>query len=60
MATSFKGWLSSWGNSWGTTATDPNAMRGSASFSFSATASVGGGILDVISGWIPIMRRRRR
>ena len=41
MATSFNGWGTSWGNSWGTG--DPNAMYGSASFSFNAFLQVADG-----------------
>lgn len=48
MATSFKGWLSSWLNSWGQQApTDPNAMQGTARITFGATgdATAAGGVL---------------
>lgn len=38
MATSFKGWGSSWSNSWGAISVDPNAMTGAAGFALSATA----------------------
>jgi hypothetical protein len=40
--TSFIGWGDAWGNSWGS-AIDPNAMRGSASFSFTAVLTVNDG-----------------
>lgn len=43
MATSFKGWADSWGNSWGSVVFDPNAMRGSASFSITASLQVAAG-----------------
>lgn len=43
MATSFNGWGSSWLDSWGTTVSDPNAMSGSASFSFTASLQVNAG-----------------
>ena len=43
MATSFQGWGSSWGNSWGSVTVDPNAMVGSASFSFTAALQVNAG-----------------
>lgn len=41
--TSFRGWADAWGNSWGSVVTDPNAMRGSASFSFVAALQVNSG-----------------
>lgn len=43
MATSFRGWADAWGNSLGSVVTDPNAMRGSASFSFLAALQVNSG-----------------
>jgi hypothetical protein len=43
MATSFQGWGSSWLDSWGPVTVDPNAMVGSASFSFAASLQVGSG-----------------
>lgn len=43
MATNFKGWADSWGNSWGSVVTDPNAMRGSATFSIAASLQVAAG-----------------
>ena len=39
--TSFTGWGSSWGSSWGST--DPNALSGTASFSFTASLQVNAG-----------------
>ena len=41
MATVFQGWADSWGNSWGSG--DPNAMRGSASFSITGSLQVAAG-----------------
>lgn len=41
--TSFRGWADAWGNSWGSVVTDPNAMQGSASFSFLAALQVNSG-----------------
>lgn len=41
MATSFRGWADAWGNSWGSG--DPNAMRGSASFSITGSLQVAAG-----------------
>jgi len=45
-------WGDSWGDSWGPISVNPNDMRGSASFSFTATADLtGGGITPgVMSG----------
>ena len=40
MATSFNGWGNSWGDSWGTVTVDPNAMSGTASFSFAAAGDL--------------------
>ena len=36
-------WADSWGNSWGSVAFDPNAMRGSASFSITGSLQVAAG-----------------
>lgn len=41
VATVFQGWADSWGNSWGSG--DPNAMRGSASFSITGSLQVAAG-----------------
>jgi hypothetical protein len=43
VATSFKGWGQSWLDSWGPITVDPNAMQGSASFSFTASLQVNSG-----------------
>lgn len=43
MATSFRGWGSSWLDSWGSIAVDPNAMMGSASFAINASLQVNSG-----------------
>jgi hypothetical protein len=53
MATSFKGWLSSWGDSWGTVTVDPNAMYGAVTFTFTATGilSNGGTITTRLKYW---------
>ena len=40
---SFAGWADSWGNSWGATVTDPNALSGAASFSITASLQVNSG-----------------
>lgn len=42
--TSFNGWGTAWGGSWGPTGIDPNALAGSASFSITAT-----GLLTAVS-----------
>ena len=39
MATSFEGWLSSWGQTWDRIS-DPNAMYGSASITITATGTL--------------------
>lgn len=41
--TSFRGWGQSWLDSWGPVSVDPNAMQGSASFSFTASLQVNSG-----------------
>jgi hypothetical protein len=41
MPSSFEGWAESWGSSWGSV--DPNAMRGSASFSITGSLQVASG-----------------
>ncbi len=38
-----KSWGSSWGSAWGTIEFNPNAMRGSASFAFTAVATLTSG-----------------
>jgi hypothetical protein len=43
MASSFQNWSDAWGNSWGSVVTDPNAMRGGASFTFTAALQVNAG-----------------
>ena len=50
MATSFTGWLDSWGGSWGPVAFDPNAMAGAAGFSLTAIASLTVGASNELSG----------
>lgn len=39
MASSFKGWLDSWGGSWGPVVTDPNSMVGASGFALTATGA---------------------
>lgn len=52
MATSFNGWGSSWGNSWGPITVDPNAMYGSASFSFNASLQVNEGEMQGAASFV--------
>ena len=42
MATSFNGWLGSWGDSWGPIAFDPNALSGVANMALYATGFIEG------------------
>ena len=42
MATSFEGWLASWGDSWGPQVFDPNALSGTANITLFATGSIEG------------------
>lgn len=44
MATSFRGWGTSWANSWGPIAVDPNAMIGAAGFTLTAIATLTSGV----------------
>jgi len=43
MATSFRGWGTSWANAWGPIAVDPNAMIGAAGFNLTAIATLTAG-----------------
>lgn len=43
MATSFRGWGSSWAGAWGPIAVDPNAMIGAAGFTLTAIATLTSG-----------------
>lgn len=43
MATSFRGWGTSWANAWGPIAVDPNAMVGAAGFTLTAIATLTSG-----------------
>lgn len=40
MATSFRGWGGAWGDSWGPTVTDPNAMFGDTTFSVNTNGTL--------------------
>jgi hypothetical protein len=46
VATSFKGWLNSWLDSWGAGTVDPNAVSGTTTITLSATGQIGA------AGWV--------
>lgn len=47
---SFNGWGTAWAGAWGATSFNPNAMAGSASFSFTATGTLTAGGSGFVSG----------